>query len=224
MPAKRKKLLIIGLALVAIGVLALLVYRIFFIKMVRVPTGAMANTIIPGDHLIVKKLWGDVSRGDILIFQYPDDPSVQYVARVAGLPGERIQVRGYFVYVNGVPIPEQRVMVAQNDDFIRDFLEELSTEGAGPYRVFYYRRDPANPTVADDPVDARFGVAEEFHIPANQYFLLGDHRDNSLDSRFRGAVPRELLWGKPTMIYWSSFHQPPEEEKISWDRIGKRVR
>ena len=75
----------------------------------------------------------------------------------------------------------------------------------------------------DDPVDARFGVAEEFHIPANQYFLLGDHRDNSLDSRFRGPVPRELIWGKPTMIYWSSFGEPPGEEIVRWDRIGKSV-
>ncbi len=221
---KRKKLLITGLALIAIAIGALIVYRIFFVKMIRVPTGAMANTIIPGDHLIVRKLFRDLNRGDIVTFQYPGDSSTQYVARIVGLPGERIQTRGYFVNVNGVPIPEQRVLVAQNDDFITGFLEELSTEGAGPYRVFYYRRDPENPVIADDPIDARFGVTEEFQIPPNHYFVLGDNRDNSLDSRFRGAVPRELIWGKPTMIYWSSFAKPAEEENVKWDRIGKSMR
>lgn len=224
MRTKRKKLLIAGLALIAVALCALGVYRIVFVKMVRVPTGAMANTIIPGDHLIVRKLLGDVNRGDIVIFQFPNDLSVHYVKRVVGLPGERIQVRGYFVFVNGVPIPEQRVLVTRDEHFIKGFLEELSTEGVGPYRVFYYRRDAENPVITDDPVDARFGVAEEFHIPANQYFLLGDNRDNSLDSRFRGPVPRELIWGKPTMIYWSSFGEPPVEEDVKWDRIGKSLR
>ena len=126
---KRKKLLIAGLALIAIAVGALIVYRIFFVKMIRVPTGAMANTIIPGDHLIVRKLFGDVNRGDIVIFQYPGDSSTQYVARVVGLPGERIQTRGYFVSVNGVPIPDQRVLVAQNDDFIRGLFGRALNRG-----------------------------------------------------------------------------------------------
>ena len=136
MRTKRKKL-IAGLVVIAIAVGALGVYRILFVKMVRVPTGAMANRIIPGDHLVVRKLFGNVNRGDIVIFQFPNDPSVHYVKRVVGLPGERIQVRGYFVYVNGVPIPEQRVLVTRDDHFIKGFLEELSTEGVGPYRVFY---------------------------------------------------------------------------------------
>lgn len=90
MRIKRKKLLIAGLALVVIAGCASIVYRIFFVKMVRVPTGAMANTIIPGDHLIVRKLLGDVNRGDIVVFQYRDESSVQYISRVVGLPGEHI--------------------------------------------------------------------------------------------------------------------------------------
>ncbi|MGQ0763241.1 MAG: signal peptidase I [Acidobacteriota bacterium] len=221
MLTKRKKLLIVGVSFVAIVGCALLVYRIFFVKLIRVPTGAMANTIIPGDHLIVQKLLGDVNRGDIVIFQYPDGSAVQYVARVVGLPGERIQARGYLVNVNGVPIPEQRVLVTPSDD-LAAVMEERTTEGTGPYRVFYYPHDTVN--FSDEPVDAHFGVAEEFNIPANQYFLMGDNRDNSFDSRFRGPVPRELIWGKPTMIYWSSFRKPAEEENVKWDRIGKSVR
>jgi signal peptidase I len=81
----RKKILILSLLLVVLGVIALIGYRVFFLKMVEVPTGAMANTIIPGDHLVVKRLFGEVKRGDIVVFRYPNQPSIQYIARVVGL-------------------------------------------------------------------------------------------------------------------------------------------
>lgn len=170
---KRKKLLIASISLIAIAGGALIVYRIFFVKMIRVPTGAMANTIIPGDHLIVKKLFGEINRGEIVIFQYPDDASTQYVARVVGLPGERIQVRGYFVNVNGGPIAEQRVLVTPDEHFTKGTLEELSTDGAGPYRVFYYRRDAENPMITNDPVDARFRSCRGISDSAEPVFSFG---------------------------------------------------
>lgn len=76
------------------------IYRIFFMWMVRVPTGSMLNTIVPGDHLVVNRSFGEIERGRIVVFQYPGD-SAYYVARVVGLPGETIQLRGMSVYING---------------------------------------------------------------------------------------------------------------------------
>lgn len=113
----RKKLLIAGLILFFAGAVALVTYRVFFVKMIRVPTGAMANTIVPGDCLVAERLLGDVKRGDIVIFRYPSQPLVQYVSRVVGLPGETISVRDTSVYINDKSIPEQRVFVRYPYDF-----------------------------------------------------------------------------------------------------------
>jgi signal peptidase I len=219
----RKKFLIIApILLILIGAISLIVYRIIFVKMIRVPTGAMANTIVPGDCLVVKRLSGEVTRGDIIIFQYPDDPSIQYVARVVGLPGETIQLRETSVYINDKPIPEKRVFVKYPYDFDSGDLDEVSNEGDGPYRVFYFRREKN--TVPVEQSDAKFAVSEQFQIPSNQYFVMGDNRDDSLDSRHRGTVPRDLIWGKPTMIYWSSHEDQSHQETIKWERLGKRVK
>jgi len=216
-----KKLLITGLIVFFAGVIALITYRVFFVKMIRVPTGAMANTIVPGDCFFAKRLLGDVKRGDIVIFRYPDQPSIQYVSRVVGLPGETIFVHDSSVYINDKLIPEQRVFVKYPYDFELGVLDEVSSEGSGPYRVFYYRRaENLLPTVSGDMT---FAVAQPFHIPDNGYFVMGDNRDNSLDSRFKGAVPRDLIWGTPTVIYWSSHEDQSHQETIKWNRLGKRV-
>jgi signal peptidase I len=222
MSSIRKRLLIIGIAVLAVSGIALVSYRIFFVKMVRVPTGAMANTIVPGDCLVVKRLFGEVKRGDIIIFRYPSQPSIQYVSRVVGLPGESVQMRDTSVYINGKPIPEQRVFVKYPYDFDFGVLDEVSSEGSGPYRVFYFTRDGKLVATVDQS-RMKFAVAEPFQIPSNQYFVMGDNRDNSLDSRYQGAVPRDLIWGKPTTIYWSSHQDHSHREAVKWERLGKRV-
>jgi len=218
----RKKILIISLILIVIGAAALFGCYLLFVRMVRVPTGAMANTIIPGDHLIVRKLFGRIDRGNIVVLEYPNQPSTKYISRVVGLPGETIETRDPYVYVNGNPLQEQRVFVNPNYDFDSGVLDELSTEGSGPYRVFYYQRDRKSEPLTRDP-KLIFGVKEPFRVPDNQYFVMGDNRDNSYDSRYRGTVPRELIWGRPTVIYWSSHADQSHQEKIKSERIGKRV-
>jgi signal peptidase I len=183
--------------------------------MARVPTSSMSNTIVPGDHVIVNKLFGPPSRGDIVLYQQTKE-SERFLARVIGLPGETIQVQGKSVYINGRILEEQRVTVEQNLTSL-DLLKEVSSEGNGPYRVFYDKR------LFEDPEpDGDFGTSTPFRIPDDNYFLLGDNRDNSYDSRYRGAIPRELIWGKVSIIYYSV--KMPSQDDVRWERMFKKVK
>lgn len=214
----RKKTLIVGVlfALLFIGGCAFTVYYLFFLRFVRVPTGAMMNTIIPGDQLVIHKAFGQIERGEIVVFQYPED-STYYINRVIGLPGETIQVRGNIVYINDRPLDEQRVM-AEEDSLDINPLKENSTEGQGPYRVFFTEHDQPLPS----EVSGDFGTNTPFRIPNDFFFVMGDYRDNSQDSRHMGPVPRELIWGRPSLIYYSEAMT--SEGGIRWERIFKKVR
>ena len=136
----RKTIFKISLAVIFIGLVLVAGYRFYFVKMIRVPTGAMANTILPGDMLAAQRTLGKVKRGDIVIFKYPKDVSVQYVSRVVGLPRETIQIRDRLVYINGDEIPERRVTVKPDDYLESDSLEELSSEGSGAGFAFKHLR------------------------------------------------------------------------------------
>jgi signal peptidase I len=204
------------LALCAFSLLG--AYSTLFLWAVRVPTGAMANTIIPGDRLLVDKwAWGEITRGEIVIFKYPKDPAVNFVFRVVALPSENIQVRGKIIYINNKELPEQRVTV-KPDVANSAVLEEVSSEGAGSYRVFYGSHESL---LTSEP-EVVFGGAQPFRVPENHYFVMGDNRDNSHDSRFWGPVPRESILGKPFMIYWSSDESGDGE--IRRERVLTKVR
>jgi signal peptidase I len=217
----RKTLVVVGL-LGGIGVLSLIATQFFVFTFVKTATGSMANTILPGDRLIVKRrFFGQINRGDIIVFRYSDDPT-RYLARVIGLPEETIQVRQTRIFINQIELPEERVLVKQ-EDFIGDLseessseeLEESSTEGQGPYRVFYYAE---HERLHHTPYGS-----EPFKIPAEHYFVMGDNRDNSADSRYRGPVKFGAVIGKVQTIYFSVRSKASEDsESVRWDRVFKQ--
>jgi signal peptidase I len=211
---KRKVAIAVSIVLLSFVGATFFIIRMFFVWMVRVPTGAMLNTIVPGDHLVATKVFGRIERSRIVVFQYTGHSEYR-VGRVVGLPGETILIRGHIVYINDRPLEEQRVM-AGPDKFDGQQLKEISTEGTGPYRVFYTRA-PDESDEADAAAD--FATLTPFHVPDDSYFVLGDNRDNSEDSRFVGPVPRNLIWGAASVIYTSYS----KSNDVRWERVLKRI-
>lgn len=211
---KRVTLIILAVILFVIGV-----YVTFFVRLVKVPTGSMKNTIFPGDRIAVNKVYGQINRGDIIIFDFPQDKSVQFMQRVIGLPGESIQIRDKKVYINGNELPEKRLTV---EPMLADDLspaKELSAEGEGSYSVLHYKTSFGGLDFSDDA--SPYGVREPFQIPENNYFVMGDNRDNSLDSRFWGVVPRDSIKGKAFLIYWS---EDMGSNKTRWNRVFSKLK
>ena len=186
-----------------------------FFSAALVPHGSMANTIVPGDSVLIAKSFGSIERGSVAVFQYPGD-SMYYIARVIGLPGETILVRNQRVYINNRGLKEQRVFAQEIGE--DQPLREISTEGDGRYRVFYTRRAAEEEEFSEG---ANFAVQAPFTIPPNSFFVMGDNRNNSEDSRYRGAVPRELISGTVSVIYMSVT---PNSQDVRWQRVMKRIR
>ena len=176
----------------------------FIVQAFQIPSGSMENTLLIGDFLLVDKLhfagdsgpgkllpYGKIERGDIIVFYYPVDPKQFLVKRVIGLPGDRIRLRNKIVYVNEV---------AQRESYVTH-----KTWGSDPYRDNF----PAiRPNSSD--IDRRWRsqflnyVSDgEIVVPQDRYFVLGDNRDNSADSRYWGFVPRANIIGRPLVIYLS---------------------
>jgi signal peptidase I len=214
--SKYKKILLVITALILLLVLAGGVWGLLFIRIYRVPTGAMMNTILPGDRVLtILDAHGNLNRGDIVVFKLPNDQKVEYIKRIIGLPGETIQLRGSKVFINGKELPEARAYINLSNDILTDPrrpFPEISREGEGNYRVYYTKHDDDG----DEIIGAKYAVVEPFVIPPGHFFILGDCRDNSLDSRFWGTVPRELIIGRGLMIYDSTA---PGGEKRAFTKL-----
>lgn len=175
-----------------------------------IPTSSMHNTLLTGDHLIVDKLAysppGPVSkyilpytppkRGDIIVFRHPILLQEDYVKRIIGVPGDHIKLIHKQVYLNGHALTEPYVIhIDSNFDPFRDDFPAGGTLAYSPSPGI--PPDRANDMLQNNVVNG------EVVVPPGNYFAMGDNRDNSLDSRYWGFVPRENITGKPTIIFWS---------------------
>jgi signal peptidase I len=202
----------------------------FVLQAFKIPTGSMEDTLLIGDHLLVNKFafayptgilgrvlpYRDVRRGDVVVFKFPpsEDQSQageHFVKRVVGVPGDRVRIFHRQVYVNGQVLPEPFVhhtyvdQLRPGDDFPpdpSDYLRGITTRWSDE--------------MADHVQNG------ELVVPPGNYFVMGDNREQSWDSRFWGFVPRELISGRPLLIYWS--YETAREEyarNTLWDKISQ---
>jgi signal peptidase I len=192
---------------IVIAVVLALFVRTWAVQAFKIPTGSMENNLLIGDHLLVNKfVFGpaatgvertllpvrDITRGDVVVFKYPDEPERDFIKRVIGLPGETLELRNKKVYINGQPLEE-------------------------PYVHFLSPASDSQEVTSFD-VRERYGPVR---VPEGQYFVMGDNRDNSQDSRYWGFLPRAYIKGKALMIYWS-YESGREED--SNDGIGGTIK
>ena len=180
----------------------------FLIQAFKIPSSSMEDTLLIGDHLMVDKVsyappswlpllpYTPVERDQIIVFRYPLDPGTYFVKRVVGIPGDRIRVEGTTLYRNGAPVTEPYAVhksLRSRDE--RDIFPTLPS-----------------PTAFPEWAEELTEVMDngELVVPEDRYFVMGDNRDFSSDSRYWGFVPRENIVGNPLVIYWS-FETSSEE-------------
>jgi signal peptidase I len=220
-----------------LGKLSLFVLMFFVVVMIvlvwmigryRIPSGAMMPTLLIGDFILVNKFSygirlpvvntkvieiGEPQRGDVVVFRYPKDPSIPYIKRVIGLPGDQIEYNqaNKMLYINGEPVPQHLV-----DTYIG--------EGAGSRMTGHEQRieylPGAEHAILLNSDRGREAPFNKWTVPDNEYVVFGDNRDNSRDSRFWGTVPEENLIGKAFFI-WMNWDW--ENGGINWQRVGTRI-
>ena len=193
------------------------VFRTFLFQPFSIPTGSMKPTLLVGDYLLVSKfsygysryslpwapdmfegriLASEPERGDIAVFRLPRDPSLDYIKRVIGLPGDQIQMRDGQLYINGEPVERERAGTYEDESPFGQTQEVIVYRETLPNGVTYETLD-ADP---DGPGDD----TQVFSVPEGHYFMMGDNRDNSSDSRFDvGMVPFENFVGRARIIFFS---------------------
>ena len=206
---------------IAIALVLALFIRAFIIQAFKIPSGSMIPTLLVGDHLVVNKFIYGLKipfkkkkilplsvpkRGDIIVFQFPGDLSKDYIKRVVGLPGDTIEIDGHQIYLNGEQVAQEPMGEYKYTDSNLDI----------PITSYLYTETLGNVehSILFDSVDDGIfggsiqGMRKKIQVPPNQYFVMGDNRDRSNDSRFWGFVDFNLIRGKAMVIY---FSWPPKQ-------------
>ena len=215
-----------------IAVLAFLLIRTFLVEAFKIPSGSMEHTLLVGDFLLVNKLvYGaevpfthtrlpklrTPQVGDVIVFDYPRDLTKNFVKRLVGLPGDTVEMRDGVLFRNGSRINEKYVERAD--------MDYDSPEEEFAWQREYLVRPPGSALATYHPSRNNWGPLV---VPAKSYFVLGDNRDNSLDSRYWGFVADSLVKGKPFVIYYS--YAPDTVDRfawlthIRWNRLGERIK
>lgn len=224
-----------GLLLAAIVVAGAVVLglRLFVFQPFTIPSGSMVPTLVPGDYVVVSKIsygYGRYSlplataglsrripagwlpqRGDVVVFRVPGKTAVDYIKRVVGLPGDRIQMTNNVLKINGVAVSRERI-------------GDAAIEGSSPRATRYRETLPSGVSYTTQSLgdNGFYATTHEYTVPPGHYFVLGDNRDNSVDSRMLnqiGYVPAESLIGRAEVILFSGA-----EGGARWDRIFQTVR
>ena len=218
------------------ALLLALVLRTFLFQPFNIPSGSMKPTLLVGDYIFVSKwnygyshhsfpfspnlfsgrVWGsDPVRGDVVVFKYPNDTSKDYIKRLIGLPGDKVQLKDSVIFINGEPVPR-----SQKGDFTDD-----GVSASVPVFVETLQSGRVYETIDVDPGNYADNTPV-FEVPDGHYFFMGDNRDNSADSRYDvGMVQAENLVGKAQVIFlslengasaWQIWKWPTQ---MRWDRL-----
>lgn len=208
-------------------ILIVFALRSFFVEPFRIPSGSMLPTLHLGDFILVNKAsygirlpiiyqkvfpTGKPKRGDVMVFRYPVNPEINFIKRVVGLPGDKIKVIGRNLYINGQQI-EQDLAESnhQTQDTGRGYVSNRYVEqlGQATHDILLRR-------------GGRGSKGFEGEVPKGQYFVMGDNRDNSKDSRYWGFVPEQNLVGRAFFIWFS--WDVVNGGGVDWGRIGTAIK